>query len=1029
MTDWNALLAGDWPALLPAIAALPPAAQKKLGSWAKAQWQAELAHEHQLSPTEKNYSQQPSEDHITRWMQLLIACTATGPQGKVPIPIPRRHWDSTGWAVPLEARAALAQAVVNRGAEFAQAWVDRHTLGKRALVMYPEVILAVIDAAGLNLPSDPQLLERWLRQLPIWPSRHWGTKPKAEDHRPAIETLAVRHGPGEQHVQGAQVLALRHAPAPPAQAAAHIHGFARMWHEGLRHANLVDVLVPLVTDEPEAVRATVLALFEHGTLDRQAVWQDTLQALTRGDSPGAQRTLAKLAAWCAPDAAQVAANEATLINLLAGNVGQVAELAQGLLRQQEATAPLTDATFVQASQMLFARKEKGLKRQQLTWAEQRARSALPEPDKAASKAKRAKSKSAAAANDLPLPKPTNPGARMSSALLAMGEALADADYARQQQAAQAICQFWPHWLQLQAGDATNANQGEAAAALVAQLDANGALLDAGLRAQLHTTWGMHDLPPETSKQGIDTPTTDLNWTLPAIQTSLPPAPPFTPLAGPQLDPESHQRAIGLAQASANPGTEVFEQLVALAVRLLREQDDAALGEARQLFEHIGWGVGADADWRSISLLEVHGLPGQAEDEPPSFKRGHWRAEILLPPMAVMVARMLELRAALFGLPTPKPRLPDATTKAAPAASPDKPWPGALRPLPPLLSRPSRINGAIDATGLLARLREAALAGPQAPLCMGPNDLLLALLRCGPADDDTIAGLRALRRHEATLAADFLAQGGAAQLHTHWLNLPMQTPSHYRDAWCHSDAPEIVVEAKAIVHRPPLNEVPMTWALGHSARNAQSPWDWDMREHWLAGVLPLQAEALSMWMLWNLRKAGHDVDVTNGKGTALQLPMVVAAGGPAGPALHLAVLYGISANDAAVRLVGSDALITLIEQGRFDAELASQLLEATVRLRSVKAVRLAPGLTRVVDAGHAPAVWPLLQAAVQAALALDKAPPGTPDLLALATRLLAELGAPAPGAAMQEAVAQAAARGSGKQAQEAKRLLAALNQSP
>ena len=72
MTDWNALLAGDWPALLPAIAALPPAAQKKLGSWAKAQWQAELAHEHQQSLTEKNYGQQASEADIARWMKLLI---------------------------------------------------------------------------------------------------------------------------------------------------------------------------------------------------------------------------------------------------------------------------------------------------------------------------------------------------------------------------------------------------------------------------------------------------------------------------------------------------------------------------------------------------------------------------------------------------------------------------------------------------------------------------------------------------------------------------------------------------------------------------------------------------------------------------------------------------------------------------------------------------------------------------------------------------------------------------------------------
>ena len=972
MSDWNTLLALPYPAMLAELFALPAAQQKRLNTWLKATWKSSFG---ALKPDKWGDTREIDAQEADQWMRFYVGHVAVHPQPKPAFVAPIRALDRLLWQThgelvhtPIEARAALANAVVQRGPAHAQAYVDAHTRGVRALPQYPEVLLAIIAAHALPLPNDPLLVRKWARQLDAhWPQRQFPNMPARD--APLFTVEALRLNPGDAAV-GTRIQPVSHAPThDAAKALAQTQDLARMWRECLRFKDTVIALPPCV----DGFAGAVHALAATGVLDRAAVFGDVLQALTRADSASAQRLQVAMGQALKPDNSLLAPHLGTLLNLIASGVGTAAEWAQTLLRQLDHSGQLDDAAFLEASQMVFARKEKGLRRQQLAWAQQRCGTAAQPA----------------------------PAAQHAAALHAMGEALLCDDYALQRAAVQAIAKHWP------------AVAADARPALAGQLDGAGLAIDAALRTQLLKSMGMQAPPPEDERQCMHTPSSPdegMSWAWPAVQPDLPPAAPFAPLAGEAADPEGLARALADRQQFLGLGTLAFEQLIDLAVRKAREHGATAEPQVRDWFDAMGWGEAAVAHWQQHNLLTVHGaLPSEA---PRRYNAGYHKAESTLPTAAVMVMRMLELRAAvLAGLQ------------------------GAR--VPPLLSRPSRSTGAIDAADLLARLKAA---DPDHPACMGPCDLLLALLRCGPADAATLAGLRALAgagagaganpnaaRPEAKVAADFLAAGGTAQLHAQWRQLVSTVKARYDQVWWNADAPELVAELQPIT-TPAIADVPMSWATS-SATATQSPYDWDLLERHLNGVLPHSAEALVTPLLWNFRKAGHDVDTRNGKGTTMKLPMLLTAGGRAGPGVHLAVLYSLTANDAAARLVGSDGLVTLIEQQRCDLALACDLLHAGVSVGSLKPTRLAAGLARVLAAGHAPTVWPLLRAALAAALAKPKPPPGTPDLLALATLLVATWHAPAqadgphaPWAALAQLAAQ---RGNSKLLVEARRLQALI----
>lgn len=210
----------------------------------------------------------------------------------------------------------------------------------------------------------------------------------------------------------------------------------------------------------------------------------------------------------------------------------------------------------------------------------------------------------------------------------------------------------------------------------------------------------------------------------------------------------------------------------------------------------------------------------------------------------------------------------------------------------------------------------------------------------------------------------------------------------------------------VARRPAIDGAPMDWAAGFEPATAPFASEFDAAPPWMAPMLPNNAEALAALHLWGFRRAGLEYHTEGGKNVAIRLPELLRAHGAAGPALHLAVLFAMSGNDAGVRVAGSDGLVTLLQQGRWRDALAAELVAEGIRCGSVKPGRLAASLAQVREAGEAAAVWPLVRAAAVAALAMTTVPAATADLLSLAAEVSAALGVKEPIAevdAMVEAI--------------------------
>jgi hypothetical protein len=218
--------------------------------------------------------------------------------------------------------------------------------------------------------------------------------------------------------------------------------------------------------------------------------------------------------------------------------------------------------------------------------------------------------------------------------------------------------------------------------------------------------------------------------------------------------------------------------------------------------------------------------------------------------------------------------------------------------------------------------------------------------------------------------------------------------------------------------PDIGPIPVRWSEGFTPYTAPDIWEFDIEEQYLGGVMPNNGELLAAIYLWGFREAGLEFNTEGGKNTVMRLPLFLAPGGPAGPALHLAVMYSLSANAPEARIVGSDGLLTLLAQGRYDEALATQLVALCMQHGTLKAGRLAASLGRVADGGEEAAVWALLRAALVAALGKNVAPPGTADLMAQASRVAPVLGINED---IPVLAALAKAKGSSKLLVEARRL--------
>ncbi|OEJ30864.1 hypothetical protein [Streptomyces subrutilus] len=143
---------------------------------------------------------------------------------------------------------------------------------------------------------------------------------------------------------------------------------------------------------------------------------------------------------------------------------------------------------------------------------------------------------------------------------------------------------------------------------------------------------------------------------------------------------------------------------------------------------------------------------------------------------------------------------------------------------------------------------------------------------------------------------------------------------------------------------------------------------DFRDAHTVAALPWHPEIAAAPLLTGVASAA---DQGGGRGAPDFLEALAAADGPAGPAVHLAVAYGLASvpredRDAAVR-----ALLLLAARGRLDGELPGRELAELVGLGTLKA---AP----VTESPRAAAAAPQGAAPVCAVLAA-----GLPGLLAAA----------------------------------------------
>ena len=614
-------------------------------------------------------------------------------------------------------------------------------------------------------------------------------------------------------------------------------------------------LVGLYMEQQQMDQAAnvVAELVADGTIDAERLARQAIAALSRGDSVSCQRLQTRLLKAAQPSIALVQSSARVLANLLASAPAPAASLAQDLLRRADTAEALPDDLFIDACQMVFGRKEKGLREAQLGWARERAL------------------------------RPT----AVASVVNGLASALLCPDHGVQKAAVVTIESAWTRL------------DGSQRPALLAQIEASQGVLDTALYASLWKACTGSDAP---------LPPRDVHG-----------APP----ARPGLD--------------KRPFESVPDLDALLPADVLGAFQTYQTQRSAEAFERAIW-VGVDALNRGNAQL-ASAIGAKLDDSMPFGASSGWRTKFEREMSWLAHRRITELKEAL--------------SKGQPQQ---------------FVSRPSWSHGAIAPGDLADRLVALADAGTAAL----PVDLLVALLRTETADTPTIARFREIGSDQARTAADFLAAGGAGQLTTRWLVADGDDgalrPKRHKRCWYVEGRREVCVALDPVAHPPAIDGAPLEWAAGFEVQDAPYAYEFDMVPAWITPMLPNNAEALAALHLWGFRRAGLDYGTDGGKAVAAKLPLFIAAHGPAGPALHLAVFFSMSANDAAVRLVGSDGMVTLLQQGRWQEALAAELLAECLRCATVKTSRMASSLAQVREAGETAAVWALVRSVLPTSFA-------------------------------------------------------------
>ncbi|MFI8504833.1 DUF6493 family protein [Streptomyces sp. NPDC085524] len=451
---------------------------------------------------------------------------------------------------------------------------------------------------------------------------------------------------------------------------------------------------------------------------------------------------------------------------------------------------------------------------------------------------------------------------------------------------------------------------------------------------------------------------------------LPPPPARTPLAP---APESIEETVELVAAVVNSRSASVEEYERALDGLVRHahRDRAALAAALRPALAGRWWLDPEQfrhhtrdlpgiEHVAAAVLDVHPA---TPVHPPQLPSVSWRSDCHHP--AFHVAAHARLAEAALHI--------------------------ADRPLPFLLALPTHTSGSLDPHTLTERLAAYARLG-ETP---GPADFAQALLRTR-RDPAAIPGAAALGTPEGDRLAAWLGEDGLPATVTR-----RTAPAVVRnyDEWP-SHVTLDTAERRAVLHGfpEPFRE------LGRARTATGRCWDGDGNgEAAMVAALPEDRETLAAWSLPGITSCA----LHEGRGAAAVLPLLAAAGGPAGPALHLAVATGLGARHAEDRLRAVDALLALAARGELDAERLGSDLGEALTLGTVKPNRLADSLRTAAATGACTTTWAVLAAALPALLAGTAEPRGAGDLLEIAADCVEQSLAAAPHPA---GLADVAARG-------------------
>ncbi|MEU7587305.1 DUF6493 family protein [Micromonospora sp. NPDC049230] len=402
-------------------------------------------------------------------------------------------------------------------------------------------------------------------------------------------------------------------------------------------------------------------------------------------------------------------------------------------------------------------------------------------------------------------------------------------------------------------------------------------------------------------------------------------------------------------------------------------------------------------WDPCCLCGLLGgvLHAAADPAEGSVRRGRW------------AAMRAALRRRRTGGPALDPRVPPPhrLLRARLAEIGDRVGPPQH---PGLLAAPTMANGAVDPETLYDRLTRLGEHGAW------EMDLTQALLRLPARVDEPLAAkAAALGTPAGDRLAGWLRAGGLPTPDQQVVTLRRRERRQGHD-WGYDELPQ---QRTHVLLSPPEGVDDPFGLLTVPAGSVDS-YVGDAALLWPA-VLPGYRGLVAAYALPDIA-SGADQDVSGG---ATILPLLAECGGDGGPAVDLALAYGLGARRESDRVAAVDALLMLAAAGDLDARRVGAHLGALAAVGDVTLTRTVQPLRDAAAAGAPLSTWRLLAAALPALLAAPKAPRGTPDLLTVAAETAGATGARAdvPG------LADVAARGgSSRLVTEARRLADALD---